>query len=164
VRGSVPSPAPTAVVRSSAQDMPGLRGTINGRCFFVLWEGRRQCGRVVAAHTGQEAYATGWMHRPLSMGQKQRARINQNLEYGAIRRLPMRSEVAWRGEPGLPHGTMWRGHAARAFLGNKARSSCVTKSRPAIPIGITEISRGSSAANTPGTPAPQYQLHPVRGA
>jgi hypothetical protein len=31
-----------------------------------------------------------------------------NLEYGAVRRFPMRREAAWRGQPGLPHGTTWR--------------------------------------------------------
>jgi hypothetical protein len=28
------------------------------------------------------------------------------LEYGAVRRFPMRWEVAWGGEGGLPHGTV----------------------------------------------------------
>jgi hypothetical protein len=29
-----------------------------------------------------------------------------NLEYGAVRRFPMRGEAAWHGQPGLPHGTV----------------------------------------------------------
>jgi hypothetical protein len=32
-----------------------------------------------------------------------------NLEYGVVRRFPMRWEVAWGGEAGLPHGTTWFG-------------------------------------------------------
>jgi hypothetical protein len=31
-----------------------------------------------------------------------------NLEYGAVRRFPMRCEVAWDGEVGLPHSRTWR--------------------------------------------------------
>ena len=50
-----------------------------------------------------------------------------------------------------------------AFGGNRVRSCGVTKSRPAIPVGITEISRGSSEANTPGTPPPKRPA-PRRGA
>ncbi len=125
VRGSVSSLAPTAVGRSFAQGVPGLRGTINKEVFFRSLGKGKPCGQVVAAHTGREAYATGRMHRPLSMGRKQRARINQTNEYGTVRRLPMRSEVAWRGDNGLPHST-----TGRVTLRNEAGQSGGSRGGP----------------------------------
>jgi len=92
------------------------------------------------------------------------ARLRPNLEYGAVRRFPMRSEGSWIGQPGLPHGTTQGGSLASGCRGNNPRSCGVTKSRPAIPVGITEISRGSSEANTPGKTPPKHNLHPERGA
>jgi hypothetical protein len=41
-----------------------------------------------------------------------------------------------------------------------ARHSTATPSRPSTPRGVTDISRGSSEANTPGDPPPKNDLHP----
>jgi hypothetical protein len=51
--------------------------------------------------------------------------------------------------PGLPHSTTCGGSLATEFLENSMRWCGVTKSRPTIPVGITEVSRGSSAATPP---------------
>jgi hypothetical protein len=67
------------------------------------------------------------------------------LEYGAIRRLPMRSAA-----PSDPQAR------APAQHGDGVA--------PVTPIGVTEISRGSSEANTPGCLSPEHDLHPERGA
>jgi hypothetical protein len=52
-------------------------------------------------------------------------------------------------KPGSRTGRRERGSLASGCRGNRVRSCGVTKSRPAIPVGITEMSRGSSEATPP---------------
>ena len=44
------------------------------------------------------------------------------MEYGAVRRFPMRCEVARGGEVGLPHGGTWRGVRTWVSRGTVKRS------------------------------------------
>ena len=62
--------------------------------------------------------------------------------------------------PGLPHGTTCGGSLATKFLGNRVRWCGVTKSRPTIPVGITEVSRGSSEATPPEDRPPNTTCTP----
>ena len=113
VRGAVSSLSWTAVVRSCAQGVPGLWGTINRRGLFILWGGTDGAVDTVRTHTGREAYAPGWLHQQWWMGEKKRARITQRLgpaasavvrELGVrcFHRFPLRSEVVWSGEARAP--------------------------------------------------------------
>ena len=59
------------------------------------------CGR---SRREEKAERRGFGRGPL-------ARLVPNLEYGVVRRLPMRREVARWGADGLPHGAAWGGAA-----------------------------------------------------
>ena len=64
---------------------------------------RRWFGRGPVATLGR-------FHQPADAGPFAGAAARPpNLEYGAVRRFPMRCEVAWSGEAGLPHGRTWCG-------------------------------------------------------
>ena len=82
------------------------------------------------------------------------------LENGAVRRFPLRGVAAWRDQPRLPHGMTWGVSLASGCRANRARSCGVTNSRPAIPVGITEISRGSSEATPPERRPPNTTCTP----
>jgi len=86
--------------------------------------------------------------------------VAPNLEYGVVRRFPMRREVGRGGEPGLPHGTTCGGSLATGCRGNRVRWCGVAKSRPSTLVRVVEMSRGSSEANTPGRRPPNKTCTP----
>ncbi len=96
--------------------------------------------------------------------QAARGRVRRpNWEYGASAVFPG-GEVG-RGVvmPGFRtrRRRVGRWAAGCAATRRNLHSTCgVTKSRPSIPVGITEISRVSSEANTPGSRPPKDDLHP----
>jgi hypothetical protein len=77
---------------------------------------RRWFGRGPVATLGR-------LHQPADAGPfAWGAAAPPNLEYGAVRRFPMRWEVAWGGEAGLPHGTTWVGLRTSVSRGTLKRS------------------------------------------
>ncbi len=47
------------------------------------------------------------VERRIFFGRGLLGRLGPSLEYGAVRRFPMRAEVASSDQPGLPQGTTW---------------------------------------------------------
>jgi hypothetical protein len=61
----------------------------------------------------------------------------RNLEYGAVRRLPMRWEAAWVGHAGLPRSTRWR-----VTVRNEAGQSGGSRGRPHARCAAAEHAAG----------------------